>query len=173
MSALTAEPSATAFTVSQQQKQQQEQQQQQQQEEVIKRNATLNTLRQRLADLQQRLANLISSKNNESASAGQQQQESGTQTEGQQQQQQGTQPQGNESISGTYTLGDSDPEIQQAQELLNETVCQVATTGAGSPGNETNYFGRKMQAAITCYQTLRRLPVDQTLTPAPLRTTVP
>ena len=123
----------------------------------------LESLRKRLADLRAQLSEILSNQNQgttESAEA------AGFASQGQQQYtQQNTQPQNNETISGTYVLGDSHPEIKEAQKLLNETVCSLATTGPGSPGNETNYFSPKLQAAITCYQTLRGLTITQTLTP--------
>ena len=75
-----------------------------------------------------------------------------------------------DSIRWSYRLGDSDilktREVRRAQVLLNNTSCPVATSGPGSSGSETDYFGPKMDAAIRCYQKLQGLPVDGVLTPA-------
>lgn len=64
----------------------------------------------------------------------------------------------------TYTLGDRHPTIREAQILLNKTPCKVATFGAGSVGQETDYLGAKTQQAIRCYQQRNNLPLTGTLT---------
>ena len=92
-------------------------------------------------------------------------------TQNQQQQQQGQQNQqqvySGAEITGTYRNGDSSVEVKQAQILLNRTACQIGPAGsAGSAGNETEYFGSKTTTAIRCYQGLRGLTVNGTLTPS-------
>ena len=128
----------------------------------------LDSLLEKLSDMRERLAALLNKKKQEGASTG----ESGQPAEGQQQEQQ--ESDGSKdvvddgvsaTISKTYQPGDSDPEIRDAQILLNRTYCRLATVGAGSPGNETNSFGPKLRAAIICYQTLRGLPTTGILTP--------
>ncbi|MCY4577058.1 MAG: hypothetical protein OXB96_01310, partial [Candidatus Kaiserbacteria bacterium] len=42
-----------------------------------------------------------------------------------------------------YTVSTTHPTIRQAQRYLNGTPCPVAQQGAGSPGQETSYFGQK------------------------------
>ena len=63
-----------------------------------------------------------------------------------------------------HPLGSTHPDIRQAQVYLNGTPCPVAQTGAGSPGQETTYFGTKTQQALTCYQRLHNLPTTNTIT---------
>ena len=50
-------------------------------------------------------------------------------------------------------------DVLDVQRRLNETRCKVSTVGAGSPGNETNYFGNRTRAALTCIQKLHNIPV--------------
>ena len=70
------------------------------------------------------------------------------------------------SITATYSLGESHSDIKAAQILLNQTTCPVATTGAGSPGNETTYLGPLTQTALRCFQGQQGLTQDGILTPA-------
>ena len=70
------------------------------------------------------------------------------------------------SITGTYSLGDTHDEIRYAQIVLNRKNCPVAASGAGSPGQETRYFGAKTRSAIICYQRAQGLPETGQLTPA-------
>ena len=70
-------------------------------------------------------------------------------------------------ITKSYRIGDSDDAIYGAQVLLNHaTNCKVATSGIGSPGQETEVFGSLTLAAIRCYQRSKGLAVTGVLTPA-------
>jgi len=57
------------------------------------------------------------------------------------------------SFSKGLKVGQSDLDVQLLQQLLNrdpDTI--VAASGAGSPGNETNYFGNATKAAVGKFQ---------------------
>ena len=65
----------------------------------------------------------------------------------QQQQQQQSLP------NRSYSIGDTGPFVLQVQQKLNETTdCQVAESGAGSSGNETQYYGSRTAQAVRCYK---------------------
>lgn len=49
-------------------------------------------------------------------------------------------------------LGMEGSDVKALQQFLNDNGFTVATIGVGSPGNETDYFGSKTQAALAKYQ---------------------
>ena len=52
------------------------------------------------------------------------------------------------------TMGSTGNEVMQAQKFLNAHGALVASAGAGSPGNETAYFGARTQAAVSAFQAM-------------------
>lgn len=51
-----------------------------------------------------------------------------------------------------HQMGDTGGEVMWIQQFLNKNGMTVAATGAGSPGNESSYFGAKTRAAIAKWQ---------------------
>lgn len=51
-----------------------------------------------------------------------------------------------------YTVGRSGNEVVQLQKFLNAHGFTVSTTGAGSAGNETSYFGTRTKMAVVAFQ---------------------
>ncbi len=49
-------------------------------------------------------------------------------------------------------LGSSGAEVETLQRWLNANGYEVAATGAGSPGNETTYYGERTRQAVAMYQ---------------------
>ncbi len=50
------------------------------------------------------------------------------------------------------TVGSNSAEVKQLQMFLNTNGFTVSTTGAGSPGMESNYFGTKTRTALAAFQ---------------------
>jgi hypothetical protein len=68
---------------------------------------------------------------------------------------------GAHSASAAYTftqalkMGSNNAEVMQLQKTLNANGFTVATSGAGSAGMESTYFGAKTAAAVTAFQTAK------------------
>jgi hypothetical protein len=66
------------------------------------------------------------------------------------------------SASYTFTqnrkLNDSGPDILTLQQFLNTHGFQVASSGPGSPGSESDYFGAKTYQALVKFQQANNLP---------------
>ncbi len=58
--------------------------------------------------------------------------------------------------------GDTDPQVKLLQQFLNSHGYPMATTGAGSPGHESTYFGSLTKAALIKFQNDH---AEQILTP--------
>ena len=50
--------------------------------------------------------------------------------------------------------------MRQLQKFLNARGFQIAQTGPGSPGNETDYFGAKTEAALIRFQEANALAIN-------------
>ncbi|OHA78670.1 MAG: hypothetical protein A3B07_00495 [Candidatus Yonathbacteria bacterium RIFCSPLOWO2_01_FULL_43_27] len=56
-------------------------------------------------------------------------------------------------FSRSLTIGSRGEDVQKLQQILNvDPSTKIAQTGAGSPGNETTYFGPATQNAVIRYQ---------------------
>lgn len=56
-------------------------------------------------------------------------------------------------------VGASGADVKRLQQILNAQGYTIATIGAGSPGNESTYFGAKTAAALAKLQKAKGLPV--------------
>ena len=55
-------------------------------------------------------------------------------------------------VSISLFAGVENNQVFALQQFLNTTNCPVATTGVGSKGSETTYFGQATRKAVICYQ---------------------
>nr|MBP6905040.1 peptidoglycan-binding protein [Candidatus Paceibacterota bacterium] len=63
--------------------------------------------------------------------------------------------------TGLLKMGMTSSQVMSLQQALNSHGFLVSTTGAGSPGMESMYFGAKTKAAVMAYQSAKGLsPVD-------------
>lgn len=62
--------------------------------------------------------------------------------------------------SGTLKYGTRSSQVVSLQQTLNLTACKVASSGAGSAGMETTYFGSATKAAVKCFQAANGLTAD-------------
>jgi peptidoglycan hydrolase-like protein with peptidoglycan-binding domain len=67
-----------------------------------------------------------------------------------------------DTFTTTLKLGSTGTEVQQLQRFLNTHGFIVATSGNGSPGHETTYYGLATASAISRFQMAHAL---QILTP--------
>ena len=61
-------------------------------------------------------------------------------------------PSGTCSFTRDLTRDSTGDDVLCLQKYLNSAGHQVASSGAGSPGNETNYFGSRTQSAVSSWQ---------------------
>ncbi len=64
------------------------------------------------------------------------------------------------SHTGLLKMGMTNSQVMSLQQTLNSNGFLVSTTGAGSPGMETMYFGSKTDAAVKAFQASRSLSAD-------------
>lgn len=53
------------------------------------------------------------------------------------------------------TVGANSAEVREVQKFLNANGFTVSTTGAGSPGMESTFFGTKTRSAVSAFQTAK------------------
>lgn len=69
-------------------------------------------------------------------------------------------------ITLTLKQGSNNSQVKELQQGLNSQGFTVSTTGAGSAGSETNYFGSKTKTAVKAWQTSKGLVADGIFGPA-------
>ena len=62
-------------------------------------------------------------------------------------------------------LGQTDNQVKSLQQFLNQNGFKLANTGAGSPNNETSYFGKLTQSALIKFQEAHKLDEKGSLGP--------
>ncbi len=63
-------------------------------------------------------------------------------------------------ITKTLKMGMKDAQVMELQQWLNANGYVVSSTGAGSPGMESMYFGSKTKAAVMAFQSANGLVAD-------------
>jgi len=63
----------------------------------------------------------------------------------------------------TISLGQESPDILKLQKFLNTAGFKVSTSGNGSPGRESTYFGNLTRIALQKFQTARGIPATGVL----------
>jgi len=69
-------------------------------------------------------------------------------------------------ITSTLKLGSNNSQVKELQQGLNSKGFVVSTSGAGSVGSETNYFGSKTKTAVQSWQSSKGLTADGIFGPA-------
>jgi hypothetical protein len=69
-------------------------------------------------------------------------------------------------ITSTLRLGSNNSQVKELQQGLNSQGFVVSTSGAGSVGSETNYFGSKTASAVKAWQASKGLTADAIFGPA-------
>lgn len=69
-------------------------------------------------------------------------------------------------ITSTLKLGSNNSQVKELQQGLNSQGFVVSTSGAGSVGSETNYFGSKTKTAVQSWQASKGLTADGIFGPA-------
>lgn len=69
-------------------------------------------------------------------------------------------------ITSTLKLGSNNSQVKELQQGLNSQGFVVSTSGAGSVGSETNYFGSKTKTAVQSWQSSKGLTADGIFGPA-------
>lgn len=65
-------------------------------------------------------------------------------------------------VDRTLKFGDRNLEVKDLQTILNSnSKTQVASTGEGSKGKETDYFGEKTRSAVIKFQKLNKIKVER------------
>jgi len=59
---------------------------------------------------------------------------------------------GSYNFTMNHEMGDEGGEVMDLQKFLNANGFAVSATGAGSPGNETSYFGSRTKQAVVAWQ---------------------
>ncbi len=64
----------------------------------------------------------------------------------------GTPMMGSYNFTLSHEMGDEGGDVMDIQKFLNANGFAVSATGAGSPGNETSYFGGRTKQAVVAFQ---------------------